>query len=220
MTFYEGIIHHNDVDPMDWAVEKCNALPLSAWDADEDGGAFRVADRIARIQMTVGLYAVQLLTDAGRVLDRGKLRTFAEKVWDHADFVRQYGDLLVEDSVAAEFAARVAAAFGEPDQVWVLQQANSPAIDPQILYETPRQRRVPRQCVRGNPSNRIGPIHQFSRRRTHSCAPQEAASPRNKGLSGWVCGVRAVRREGFGFVPVGACGVADEVVVVCHTPSG
>ena len=84
--------------------------------------------------MTVGLYAVQLLTDAGLVLDRGKLRTFAEKVWDHADFVRQYGDLLVEDSVAAEFAARVAAAFGEPDQAWVLQQANSPAIDPQILW--------------------------------------------------------------------------------------
>ena len=128
------VIHHNDVDPMDWAMEKCNALPLSAWDADEDGGAFRVADRIARTQMTVGLYAVQLLTDAGRVLDRGKLRTFAEKVWDHADFVRQYGDLLVEDSVAAEFAARVAAAFGEPDQAWVLQQANSPAIDPQILW--------------------------------------------------------------------------------------
>ena len=43
--------------------------------------------------------------------------------------------------------------------------------------------------------------------------------PRNKGLSGWFCGVRAVRR-GIWFVPVGACVVADEVVVVCHTPSG
>ena len=128
------VMYHNDLDPMDWAMEKCRALPLSAWDADEDGGAFRVADRVARTQMTVGLYAVQLLTDAGRVLDCGKLRTFAEKVWDHADFVRQYGDLLVEDSVTTEFAARVAAAFGEPDQAWVLQQANSPAIDPQTLW--------------------------------------------------------------------------------------
>ena len=127
------VIHHNDLDPMDWAMEKCRALPLSAWDADEDGGAFRVADRVARTQLTIGLYAVQLLTDAGRSLDRGKLLTFAEKVWDHADFVRQCGDSLVEDSVTAEIAARVAAAFGEPDQAWVLQQANSPAIGPHTL---------------------------------------------------------------------------------------
>ena len=128
------VIHHNDLDPMDWAMEKCKALPMSAWDADEDGGVFRVGDRVAQTQLTVGLYAVQFLTDAGRVLDRGKLLTFAEKVWSHTDFVRQYGDLLVEDSVAAEFAARVAAAFGEPDQAWVLQQANSPAINPQTLW--------------------------------------------------------------------------------------
>ena len=128
------VIHHNDLDPLDWAIEKCKALPLSAWDADEDGGAFRGADRVARTQMTVGLYAVQLLTDAGRVLDCGKLRAFAEKVWDHADFVRQYCDLPVENSVTEEFAARVVAAFGEPNQAWVLQQAHNPAIDSQTLW--------------------------------------------------------------------------------------
>ena len=128
------VMHHNDLDPLDWAMNKCKALPLSAWDADEEGGVFRVADRVARTQMTVGLYAVQLLTDAGRVLDSGKLRTFAEKVWAHADFVRKYCDLLIEDSVTTEFAARVAAGFGEPDQTWVLQQANSAAVDPQSLW--------------------------------------------------------------------------------------
>ena len=128
------VIHHNDLDPMDWAMNKCKALPLSAWDADEEGGVFRVADRVARTQMTVGLYAVQLLTDAGRVLDCDKLRTFAEKVWAHAGFVRQYCDLLVEDSGTTDFAARVVAVFGEPDQAWVLQQANSPGVDPQTLW--------------------------------------------------------------------------------------
>ena len=128
------VIRHNELDPMDWAIEKCKDLPLNAWDADEDGMVFRVADRVARTQMTVGLFAVQFLTKAGCVLDRGKLLAFAEKVWDHAHFVRQYGDLLVDDSVATELAARVAAAFGEPDQAWVLQQARSSAIDPQILW--------------------------------------------------------------------------------------
>ena len=128
------VIHHSDLDPLDWAMEKCKALPLSAWDADEDGGVFRVADRVARTQMTVGLYAVQLLTDTGRVLDCGKLLTFARRVWDHADFVRQCRDSPVEDSVIEEFAARVTAVFGEPGQAWVLQQANSPAMDPQPLW--------------------------------------------------------------------------------------
>ncbi|MDE2686445.1 MAG: hypothetical protein OXI16_02955 [Chloroflexota bacterium] len=128
------VIHHRDVDPTDWVMEKCKALPLSAWDADEQDEVFHAADRVARTQMTVGLYAVQLLTDVGRVLDCDKLRTFAEKVWAHTDFIRQYGDSLVEDSGTAELAARVAAAFGESDKAWVLQQANSPAIDHQTLW--------------------------------------------------------------------------------------
>ena len=128
------VSHHNELDPTNWAMEKCEALPLSAWDADEEDGVFRAADRVARTQMTIGLYAVQLLTDAGRVLDCDKLRNFAEKVWAHADFVRQYGGSLVEDAVTAELAARVAARLGEPDQAWVLQQACSPAIDAQTLW--------------------------------------------------------------------------------------
>ena len=128
------VIHHNDADPMDWAMEKCKDLPLSAWDADEEDEVFRAADRVARTQMTVALYAVQILTDTDRVLDGGRLRTFAERVWAHADFVRQYSGLLVEDSGTAAFAARVAAGFGEPDEAWALQQANSPAIDPQTLW--------------------------------------------------------------------------------------
>ena len=129
-----AVIHHNDVDPTDWAMEKCKDLPLSAWDADEEDGAFRTADRVARTYMIVALYAVQCLTDADRVLDCGRLRTFAERVWAHVDFVRQYNGLPAEESGTAAFAARVAAAFGEPDQAWVLQQANSPAIDPQTLW--------------------------------------------------------------------------------------
>lgn len=128
------VIHHNDVDPMDWAMEKCKALPLSAWAADEEVGFFRAGEEVARTQMTVALYAVQLLTEAGRALDCGKLRTFVEKVWAHADFVRKYYGVVGEDSGTAAFAARVAAGLGEPDQAWVLQQAYSPAIDPQTLW--------------------------------------------------------------------------------------
>ena len=57
------VIHHDGVDPVDWAIEKCKALPLSSWDADEEGRVFRAADRVAQTQITIALYAVQLLTD-------------------------------------------------------------------------------------------------------------------------------------------------------------
>ena len=129
------VIYFKDIDPMDWAIEKCRSLPLSAWDADEEWKAFYVADQVAQTQMTIGLYAVQLLADAGRSLDRSKLRAFAEKVWNHADFAHQYSGVPMNDSGVAEtFAARVVAAFGEPDQKWVLKQINNPAVDPRTLW--------------------------------------------------------------------------------------
>ncbi len=128
------VIKHDNIDPLDWVIAQCKALPLSAWDADEDGQVFRRAYDIAQIYMTVGLYAVQLLKDAGRNLDCGKLRAFAELVWSHADFARRHSDLLSEDSGTAECAARLAAALGEPDRQWILQQANNPAVVPPTLW--------------------------------------------------------------------------------------
>ena len=128
------VTKHTDLDPLDWTIEKCKALPLSAWDADEEEQVFRRADKIAQVQMTIGLYAVKLLADAGRNLDRGKLRAFAEQVWDHAHFVRRHSVLLDEHSRTEELAARVAAALGEPDHQWILQQANNPAVVPRTLW--------------------------------------------------------------------------------------
>ena len=128
------VIKHTGLHPMDWAIEKCKALPLSAWDADEESQIFRRADQIAQVHMTIGLYAVQFLEVAGRSLDRGKLRAFAEQAWSHAHFVRQYSAQLKEDSKTEELAARVAAALGEPDDQWILQQANNPAVVPRTLW--------------------------------------------------------------------------------------
>ena len=128
------VIKHADLDPLDWAIEKCKALPLSAWDADEESEGFRRADRVAQVQMTIGLYAVQFLADAGRNLDCGKLRAFAEQTWAHARFVRRHSARLSEDARTEELAARVAVALGEPDDQWILQQANNPAVVPGTLW--------------------------------------------------------------------------------------
>ena len=128
------VIHHEGIDPVDWAIEKCKALPLSPWDADEVGPVFRAADQVAQTQMTIALYAVQLLADVGRTLDSEKLRAFAEQVWAHVDFVRRYSMSMTESSATAESAARVSVVLGEPDQEWLLGQAKNPAVDPLTLW--------------------------------------------------------------------------------------
>ena len=138
------VIHHEGIDPVDWAIEKCKALPLSPWDADEEGGVFRAADQVAQTQMTIALYAVQLLADVGRTLHSEKLRAFAEQVWAHMGFVRRYSDSITEDSVAAELAARLSVVLGEPDQEWLLGQAKNPTVDPLTFWALLDQVRL--QC--------------------------------------------------------------------------
>ena len=127
-------IYHKDIDPTDWAIEKCKALPLSAWDADEGWKVFHVAYQVAQTQIEVALYAVQLLTNANRVLDSDKVLAFAGKVWDHTIFVRQHNEALHESSGVAELAARVAVALGEPCTAWLMEQAMNPAVDPRSLW--------------------------------------------------------------------------------------
>ena len=186
------VIHHEDIDPIDWAIEKCKALPLSSWDADEDGRVFRAADQVAQTQITIALYAVQLLADVGRALDSDKLRAFAEQVWAHVDFVRRYSDSATEDSVTAEFAARVSVVLGEPDQEWLLGQAENPAADPLAMWALLDQVRLQRKTstdvsalgkIREFASNRfINPVEVNSRSAPHLAnlwlildAPREAA---------------------------------------------
>ena len=128
------VIHHHDIDPLNWAINQCNALPLSAWDADEQWQVFRRADEIAQVHMIVGLHAVQSLRDAGRSFDCDGLRNFVERVWAHSDFVRRNSDSLNDNSGAAQFAARVAVALGAVDQPWKVQQAKNPAVDSLTLW--------------------------------------------------------------------------------------
>ena len=128
------VIHHDDLDPMDWAMEKCKALPLSAWDADEEGGVFRVADRVARTQNDRRALRCSTFDARRPRIGLRQIAIFCRESVGPRRLCSSVLRLTVEDSVTAEFAARVAAAFGEPDQAWVLQQANSPAIDPQTLW--------------------------------------------------------------------------------------
>ena len=145
---------------MDWAIEKCKTLPLSSWDADEEGRVFRAADQVAQTQMTIALYAVQLLTDVGRTLDSDKLRAFAEQVWTHVDFVRRYSDSMAEDSVTAELAARVSVVLGEPDQEWLLGQAKNPGVDPLTLWALLDQVRL--QCKTLTDVGALGKTREFA----------------------------------------------------------
>ena len=162
------VMHHQDIDPLDWAIEKCKALPLSAWDADEGLKIFNLADRVAQFQMTIALYAVQLLAEVGRRSEREKLMAFAEQVWAHADFVRRHQAFPLENLATTECAARVAAALGEPDQEWALRQANNPGIESAGLVGSagsngaPGKHRDRSWHAGGNPKNRVQPVPQRS----------------------------------------------------------
>ena len=154
------VINQEGKDPLDWAIEKCKALPLSSWDADEEGRVFRAADQVAQTQMTIALYAVQLLVDVDRAMDSEKLRAFAERVWAHVDFVRKYSDSIIADSVTTDLAARVSIVLGEPDQDWLLRQAKNPAVDPLTLWALLDQVRLQRKT--STDVSALGKIREFA----------------------------------------------------------
>ena len=123
-----------EVDPLAWVEEKCRELPLSVWDAEENPDTFRVADQVAQFRFLVAFDGLAPLDELGRKVDPAEVRALAEKLWVHCHFVGQhlYGQHIGTD--AAEYAARVAVELGEPDDIWILDQARAAHVDPHTLW--------------------------------------------------------------------------------------
>ena len=123
-----------EVDPSAWVEKKCRELPLSVWDAEENPDTFRVADQVAQFRFLVAFDALVPLDELGRKVDPVKVRALAEKLWVHCHFAGQhlYGQHIGTD--AAEYAARVAVELGEPDVIWILDQARAAHVDPRTLW--------------------------------------------------------------------------------------
>ena len=123
-----------DVDPLKWALDRCSALPLNAWDADDDPKRFRKADEAAGIYFSVALRAVDILYSNGYSVDPRLAKALAEKLWDHRGFVERCAFSLPTDWYAAEYAARAAVALSKPTVTWLVAQVSNPVVSPRILW--------------------------------------------------------------------------------------
>ena len=131
----------DEIDLPNWVSTRCRALPLSVWDAEENYQAFSTADRAAQIWLLVALHAVEALKQIDRAVDPVEVRALAETVWSHCYFTGQYLADGRDASVAAEHAARSAVEFGEPSDLWLLEQARSPRVGSRALWALIDQRK-------------------------------------------------------------------------------
>ena len=120
--------------PLDWAITQCNRLPLSIWDADDLPEKFRLAGDVAQIQLTVAIYAVVARYEAGYGVDPEMVRNLAEKSWEHCHFLSQQETYCLEEPELDELAARLAIELGNPNEEWLIIQANSPKVGPRGLW--------------------------------------------------------------------------------------
>ena len=123
-----------DLDLPKWVSARCRALPLSVWNAEERYGDFSTADRAAQHWFLVAFHAIPHQRELGRKVDPAAVCALAELLWTHCHFVGQYLHHHPEASIAAEFAARSAAEFGEPGDRWLLNQARAPGVGPRALW--------------------------------------------------------------------------------------
>ncbi|MDE0145227.1 MAG: hypothetical protein OXL95_05095 [Nitrospira sp.] len=128
------VLSCKDLDLPSWVSARCRALPLSVWDAEENHEAFSAADRAARHWFLVALHAIPALKELGRIIDPVTVRTLAETLWTHCHFVGQPLISHSEASVVAEHAARIAVEFGEPSDIWLLNQVRHPGVEPRALW--------------------------------------------------------------------------------------
>ena len=128
-----------ELDLTDWVSEGCRALPLSAWDAEENFQRFLTAEKVAQFRFLVALYAVQTQRNIGYGMAPATALALAEDLWAHCQFVRSYLQQL-EGSDIPEYAARIAVLLGEPSDAWVLGQASHPGVGPRTLWALIDQR--------------------------------------------------------------------------------
>ncbi len=123
-----------DLDLPTWVSERCRALPLSVWDAEEDYKKFIATDRATKHWFLIAFHAIEPMKDLGRAATPESVRTLAEKLWAHLRFAGQYLHRHSETSVVAEYAARLVIEFGEPSEAWLLKQARDPLVEACTLW--------------------------------------------------------------------------------------
>ena len=101
-----------NLDLPSWVSEKCGALPLSVWDAEENIQTFLTADRAAQHWFLVAFYAIPQLQELGNTVDPAEIRTLTEVIETHCRFVNQYIRSRPTVSVVEKIADHLVSEFG------------------------------------------------------------------------------------------------------------
>ena len=123
-----------DLELTDWVAGKCQALPLSRWDAEEDHELFLVADDAAQLIFLVAFHAIDVANSNSIPINSRKVRSLAELHWLHCRFAGSGSGKGLDEMHPAEFSARVAAVYGEPSETWLLNQARDPKVHLRTLW--------------------------------------------------------------------------------------
>ena len=158
----------SSADPcyVEWVSDRCRGLPLSAWDADDRYEEFLRAEPLAQQWFLLALLAMASSRELGRPVHPDAVRALAEALWRHARFAGEHVPGETEASVPVEFAARMAVKFGEADDVWILEQAETGRVGPRALWALLDERRT-RDCPTPETSDRD---EQILRSELRGCA--------------------------------------------------
>ena len=124
----------DDETLVDWAFAQCSRLELTVWDAEENPERFSVEDDVAQMQITVALYAVVAMYEAGIAIEAEMVRKLAEMAWYHSRFVGEQEGYRQDEPEVDELAARVVVELGSPSEEWLILRAKSLEIGPRGLW--------------------------------------------------------------------------------------
>ena len=127
-------ISNPGLDYLEWLSDHCGALPLSVWDREENFNVFSSADRIVHFRFLIALYAIHVRKQMGADVDADAILSVAEKLWEHCHFADSVVLRGPEEFDTAEYAARIAVIFGEPNDTWIIRQVKSPDVHLRTLF--------------------------------------------------------------------------------------
>ena len=131
---------HEETNLLDWVRAKCQTLPLSAWDAEEDYASFNTAQRAALHWFLIAFQAIPVLRELGHPADPATVRALSEALWAHFRFSGRYVYNHADASFMTEHAARYAVEYGATGGAWLLQQARDPGLGPRAFWALIDQR--------------------------------------------------------------------------------
>lgn len=129
-----------DIELPGWVTEKCDGLPLSVWDVEEDYQTFCAAGTVAGYWFLIAFLAIGARKEFGCTVAPSEVLKLTDLLWSHEEFMNRHVQHASEDEVIAEHGARYAVEVGEPSDTWLIDSIRHPGVTPRALWALIDQR--------------------------------------------------------------------------------